>query len=70
MRSPCVTVREEAASSEPGTLRFHVAQFGAGSHVVAADHVAGGKIGAWFKAGLRMKLGEAGVTLPGWTMAP
>ncbi len=26
--------------------------------------------GAWFKAGLHMELGEAGLTLPGWTMAP
>jgi len=25
---------------------------------------------AWFKAGLHMELGEAGLTLPGWTMAP
>lgn len=40
-----VTVREAAASSELGTLRFHVAQFGAGSHVVAAGHMAGGRIG-------------------------
>jgi len=25
---------------------------------------------AWFKAGLHMELGEAGLTLRGWTMAP
>ena len=37
-----VDVRAVAASSEPGTLRFHVAQFGAGSHVVAVGHVSGG----------------------------
>ncbi len=36
-----VEVRAAAASSEPGTLRFHVAQFGAGSHVVASGHVSG-----------------------------
>ncbi len=28
-----------------------------------------GFVGAWFKAGLHMELGEAGLTLPGWTMA-
>lgn len=39
-----VDVRAAAASSELGTLRFHIAQFGAGSHVVAAGHVAGGTI--------------------------
>lgn len=39
-----VEVRAAAASSEPGTLRFHVAQFGAGSHVVAAGHVSGSTI--------------------------
>lgn len=39
-----VEVRAAAASSEPGTLRFHVAQFGAGSHVVASGHVSGGTI--------------------------
>ncbi len=36
-----VEVRAVAASDKPGTLRFHVAQFGAGSHVVAAGHVSG-----------------------------
>lgn len=36
-----VEVRAAAASDKPGTLRFHVAQFGAGSHVVAAGHVSG-----------------------------
>ncbi len=41
-----VEVRAAAASSEPGTLRFHVAQFGAGSHVVASGHVSGGTIPA------------------------
>jgi len=25
---------------------------------------------AWFEAGLHMELGEAGLTFPGWTMAP
>ena len=39
-----VEVHAVAASSEPGTLRFHVAQFGAGSHVVAAGHVSGNTI--------------------------
>lgn len=39
-----VEVRAAAASSEPGTLRFHVAQFGAGSHVVASGHVSGATI--------------------------
>jgi len=39
-----VDIRAVAASSEPGTLRFHVAQFGAGSHVVAAGHVSGGTV--------------------------
>lgn len=39
-----VEVHAAAASSEPGTLRFHVAQYGAGSHVVAAGHVSGGTI--------------------------
>ena len=34
-----VEVHAEAVSDMPGTLRFHVAQFGAGSHVVAAGHV-------------------------------
>jgi hypothetical protein len=29
-----------------------------------------GQEGAWFKAGLHMELGEAGLTLPGWTMVP
>lgn len=37
-----VEVHAAAASDKPGTLRFHVAQFGAGSHVVAAGHVSGG----------------------------
>ena len=40
-----VTVKEAAASSAPGTVSFHVAQYGAGSHVVAAGHVAGERIG-------------------------
>jgi len=39
-----VEVHAAAVSNEPGTLRFHVAQFGAGSHVVAAGHVSGGTI--------------------------
>ena len=39
---------------------------------VAAIGVIGALAGvtAWFKAGLHMELGEAGLTLPGWTMAP
>lgn len=41
-----VEVIEAAASSEAGTLRFHVAQFGAGSHVVASGHIAGTSISA------------------------
>lgn len=39
-----VEIHAAAVSSEPGTLRFHVAQFGAGSHVVAAGHVSGSTI--------------------------
>lgn len=39
-----VDIRAAAASSEPGTLRFHVAQFGAGSHVVTGGHIAGGAV--------------------------
>ena len=39
-----VTVRAAAASSEAGTVRFYVAQFGAGSHVVTGGHVAGERI--------------------------
>jgi FkbM family methyltransferase len=34
-----VEVVAAAVSDRPSTLRFHVAQFGAGSHVVAAGHV-------------------------------
>ncbi len=34
-----VEVVVAAVSDRPSTLRFHVAQFGAGSHVVAAGHV-------------------------------
>lgn len=34
-----VEIRGAAVSSEPGVLRFHVAQFGAGSHVVTSDYV-------------------------------
>ena len=37
-----VEVHAVAVSDKPGTLRFHVAQFGAGSHVVAAGHVSSG----------------------------
>ena len=36
-----VEVRAAAVSSAGGTVRFHVMAFGAGSHVVAAGHVAG-----------------------------
>lgn len=36
-----VEVHAAAVSDTPGTLRLHVAQFGAGSHVVAAGHVSG-----------------------------
>lgn len=39
-----VEVVAAAVSDRPGTLRLHVAQFGAGSHVVAAGHVAGATI--------------------------
>ena len=39
-----VEIRSVAASSQHGTLRFHVAQFGAGSHVVGAGHVSGGTV--------------------------
>lgn len=39
-----VEVHAAAVSDRPGTLRFHVAQFGAGSHVVAAGHVSSGAI--------------------------
>lgn len=39
-----VEIHAVAVSNEPGTLRFHVARFGAGSHVVAAGHVAGNTI--------------------------
>lgn len=35
-----VEVRPVAVSDKPGTLRFQVARFGAGSHVVSADHLA------------------------------
>ena len=35
-----VEVRAAAASSRPGTLRFHVAEVGAASHVVAPGHMA------------------------------
>ena len=41
-----VEVIAAAASSEPGSLRFHVAQFGAGSHVVTPGHVLGDAIPA------------------------
>lgn len=41
-----VEVRAAAVSSQPGTLRFHVAQFGAGSHVVASGHISAGTIAA------------------------
>lgn len=34
-----VEVVEAAASDAPGALRFHVARFGAGSHVVSPGHV-------------------------------
>lgn len=37
-----VEVHAAAVSDRPGTLRFHVAQFGAGSHVVTTGHVSGG----------------------------
>jgi len=39
-----VEVVAAAVSDRPGTLRFHVAQFGAGSHVVAAGYVQGDAI--------------------------
>ena len=39
-----VEVVAAAVSDRPGSLRFHVAQFGAGSHVVAERHVQGSAI--------------------------
>lgn len=39
-----VEVVAAAMSDRPGTLRFHVAQFGAGSHVVAPGHVLGNAV--------------------------
>jgi FkbM family methyltransferase len=36
-----IEVVAAAVSDQAGVLRFHVAQFGAGSHIVAAGHVAG-----------------------------
>lgn len=39
-----VEVHAAAVSDTPGTLRLHVTQFGAGSHVVAAGHVSGGAV--------------------------
>ena len=39
-----VEIHAAAVSSEPGMLRFHVAQFGAGSHVVTMGHVSGNTI--------------------------
>ncbi len=39
-----VEVLAAAVSDRPSTLQFHVAQFGAGSHVVAAGHVLNGSI--------------------------
>jgi len=41
-----VEVVAAAVSDRASTLRFHVAQFGAGSHIVAAGHVAGDTIEA------------------------
>ena len=41
-----VEVVAAAVSDRPGTLRFHEARFGAGSHVVAEGHVQGGAIPA------------------------
>lgn len=34
-----VEIRVAAVSNKPGVLRFHVAQFGAGSHVVTSDYI-------------------------------
>lgn len=34
-----VEIHAAAVSSQPGTLRFHIAQFGAGSHVVTSGHI-------------------------------
>jgi FkbM family methyltransferase len=39
-----VEVVAAAASDRPGSMQFHVSQFGAGSHVVATGHVAGSVI--------------------------
>ena len=41
-----VEIVAAAVSDQRRTLRFHVAQFGAGSHVVAGGHVQGGSIPA------------------------
>ncbi|GJE67288.1 hypothetical protein LNAOJCKE_4518 [Methylorubrum aminovorans] len=38
-RFPNVTVVEAAASHKPGTLHFHMSDYGAGSHVVTENHI-------------------------------
>lgn len=50
---PSIRVVEAAASDQPSTLRFHVSYFGAGSHVVGANHPAGG-MGATDVAAIRL----------------
>jgi FkbM family methyltransferase len=39
-----VTVEPVAVSNKASTLRFHEAQFGAGSHVVSQEHLANGRV--------------------------
>lgn len=39
-----VTVEPVAVSNEAGTLRFHEAQFGAGSHVISQEHLANDRV--------------------------
>lgn len=41
-----VTVEPTAVSDKAGTLRFHEAQFGAGSHVISQEHLANGRVPA------------------------
>jgi len=59
------TVRLEARTSAGEVKTTELATF---SRPAVIGTLA--EIGAWFKAGLHMELGEAGLTLPGWTMAP
>ncbi len=56
----CRRHETEALPAAPGQVLAYLATLGG----------TGQPDGAWFKAGLHMELGEAGLTLPGWTMAP